>query len=388
MPALLGSLQRELAHLRNDRGDFFLAVLLMPLLCLLIWWIFSAGQPSKLPVAVIDQDRSSLSRQLTRLINAAPGVLISEQFQDIPTAIDALRQRKVYAVLLLPKNLETTIYRGESADLVLQLNTQYTTYASTIQRDIQQAVLTAGTGISTDRLQRMGLYDAESMTVTMPIQVLATPLYNEGPSYEVFLSATLIPALFQILAMVLTVSAIGRELRDSTARDWLNSAHGSVFTALLGKLLPYLILLAAYGAAYILLFYHLAPESYGGSSWAAYFTFILMVAGSMSISILIIAITRNFRMGLSVAGFYSAPAFAYSGQAFPLVAMPELAQAWASILPLTHWLKIYNQLWLAGAPWASVITPLTVLVLMCLSAIPGGLLLKKLSFHPASWGGR
>lgn len=388
MSALVGSLQRELAHLRNDRGDFFLAVLLMPLLCLLIWWIFSAGQPSKLPIAVIDQDQSSLSRQLTRLVNAAPGVQVIEQWQDIAPAIDALRQRKVYAVLLLPKQLERTIYRGESADLVLQLNTQYTTYASTIQRDIQQAILTAGTAISTERLQRMGLYSAESMTTMMPIQVLATPLYNEGPSYEVFLSATLIPALFQILAMVLTVSAIGRELRDSTARDWLNTARGSVFTALVGKLLPYLTLLAVYAAAYILLFYNLAPESYSGSTWAAYFTLVLMVAGSMSISILIIAITRNFRMGLSVAGFYSAPAFAYSGQAFPLVAMPVLAQAWASILPLTHWLKIYNQLWLAGAPWAAVITPLTILALMFFSAIPGGLLLRRFSFHPTNWGGR
>lgn len=388
MSALLASIQRELKHLRYNRGDLFLAVGLLPLLCLLVWWIFSAGQPLNLPIAVVDQTPSSSSRELTRMINAAPGVSVDQHWQTSAPAIDALRQRHVYAVLLMPNDFESSLLRGDSAELVLLLNTQYSTYSSTIQRDVQQAILTVGTGISADRLQRLGMYDDESIVTMMPIKVLVSTLYNEGPNYEVFLSATLIPALFQILAMVLTVSAIGRELRDGSARNWLQVAKGSVFIALFGKLLPYLMLLALYGAIYILLFYHLAPASYAGSSWAAYFTFVLMVAAAMSISIFIIAITRNFRMGLSVAGFYSAPAFAYSGQAFPLIAMPELAQLWASILPLTHWLKIYNQVWLAGAPWAAILAPLTILLAMWFSAVPAALLLRQFSFHPASWGGR
>lgn len=94
MSALLASIQRELKHLRHDRGDLFLAVALLPLLCLLVWWIFSAGQALNLPIAVVDQAPSSSSRELTRIINAAPGINVSQRWQAATPAIDALRQRQ------------------------------------------------------------------------------------------------------------------------------------------------------------------------------------------------------------------------------------------------------------------------------------------------------
>ncbi|MEN3158753.1 ABC transporter permease [Alkalimonas sp. NCh-2] len=389
MSAFRLSLSRELKHLHDDRGDRFLALWLMPLLCIFIWWIFSAGQPEQLPVAVMDQDQSPLSRQLIRLVDAAPGVAVTLDATDSKVAVDALRQRQIYGLLILPKGLQDSIYQGQPAELVLQLNSQYTTYASTLQRGIQQAIMTVGVGIHSDRLQRQGLYPEASLATVLPVQVLATPLYNEGPSYEVFLAATLIPALFQILAMVVTVSAIGRELRDGTAKAWLDSAGGSVLLALVSKLVPYFALLILYGAGYVLLFQLLAPASYAGSAVNIWSSFVLMIAAAMAIALLLVALTRNFRMALSLAGFYSAPAFAYSGQAFPLVAMPELAQYWASILPLTHWLKLYNQQWLAGAPWQAASTPwLVLLSMLLLGSISGYLLLKRSGFKAESWGAR
>ncbi|MCC5824726.1 ABC transporter permease [Alkalimonas sp.] len=389
MSAFRRSLARELAHLQHDKGDRFLTFWLMPALCLFVWWIFSAGQPEQLPVAVLDQDRSTLSRQLIRLVDAAPGVAVTVSADDSKAAVDALRQRQVYGLLILPKGMQDDVYNGQPAELVLQLNSQYTTYASTLQRGIQQAVLTVGVAISADRLQRLGIFADASLDTVMPVQVLATPLYNEGPNYEVFLAATLIPALFQILAMVLTVSAIGRELRDGSAQGWLDTANGSVAIALCSKLLLYLTMLCFYGAGYVWFFQQLVPHSYTGSPLSIWLSFVLMNAAAMAIGVLLIALTRNFRMALSLAGFYSAPAFAYSGQAFPLVAMPELAQYWASILPLTHWLKIYNQQWLAAAPFAAATHPwLILLMILLLGSLIGFLLLKRSGFKPENWGAR
>lgn len=94
-------------------------------------------------------------------------------------------------------------------------------------------------------------------------------------------------------------------------------------------------------------------------------------------------------MALSVGGFYSAPAFAYSGQAVPLIAMPEAAQYWASILPLTHWLQLYNQMWIAGAPLVEAFRPFLIIAFMTVIAIvPAYVLLKRNAFEPANWGNR
>lgn len=389
MSAAIAVIKRELLHLRQDRGDCFLTFGLLPVLCLLVAWIFSAGQPDHIAISVVDQDQSSVSRQLIRLIDANPAVEVVQHDHQVSAAVDAMRQRDVYAVLVLPNLLEASIYQGNPADLVLHYNAQYTSYASTVTRAIQQTVMTAAIGISTDRRQRTGQSATDALATMHPIAITATPLFNQGPSYEVFLAATLIPALFQIIAMVIAVSIVGRELRDGTAAQWLEAAGGSLLTALLAKFLPYFLSLAGYGALYVLFFRQLNPESYLGSSTHIYSALLLMLGAAMAIGMLLVGCTRNFRMALSLAGFYSAPAFAFSGQAFPLVAMPALAQYWASLLPLTYWLKLYNQQWLAGAPLTSSYLPVVVLLAMSLLAAGlGSFLLRRVAFVPDNWGAR
>jgi ABC-2 type transport system permease protein len=389
MTAFASTLRRELTHLRQDKGDLFLTLAMMPLLCMLIWWVFSAGQPDSLPVALIDQDQTSSSREFSRVVDAAPGLTLLRDYKNSASAIDELRKRKVYAVLLIPKGFQDRVLSGAPAELALQVNSQYSTYSSTIERHLAGAALTAGAGIGVERLQLQGIFIDASLAMAMPISVNATPLFNEGPNYEVFLAATLIPALFHVLAMILVVSAIGRELRDGTAGVWLSNADNSLSVALVAKVLPYFLILNLYAGIFVMFFQQQAPDSYGGNSLSIWLTMVLMNGAAMAIAMLIVAATRNFRMGLSLAGFYSAPAFAYSGQAFPLVAMPEIAQYWASILPLTHWLKIYNQLWLADAQINEVLQPiLTIATMLILSCIVAYWLLKRFAFNAQSWGAR
>ncbi|MCH8538223.1 MAG: ABC transporter permease [Alkalimonas sp.] len=389
MSAAVQVIKREVQHLQRDRGDCFLTFALLPVLCLLVAWIFSAGQPDHIAISVVDHDQSSVSRQLIRLIDASPAVEVVRRDSSVSAAVDAMRQRKVYAVFVLPEQLEASIYQGSSADLLLHYNAQYTSYASTVTRAVQQTVMTAAIGISTDRRQRSGESATDALATMHPIAVIATPLFNSGPSYEVFLAATLIPALFQIIAMVIAVSIVGRELRDGTATQWLDTAQGSLFTALFAKFLPYFLTLALYGAIYVLFFRQLNPESYLGSGLLIYAALLLMTTAAMAVGMLLVGCTRNFRMALSLAGFYSAPAFAFSGQAFPLVAMPALAQYWAGLLPLTYWLKLYNQQWLAGAPLSSSYPPVLVLLGISLFATAlGSYLLRRVAFVPGNWGAR
>ena len=48
--------------------------------------------------------------------------------------------------------------------------------------------------------------------------------------------------LFQVLILLITVYAVGIEIKFRTADDWLATAKGNIVTAVLGKLLPYTII--------------------------------------------------------------------------------------------------------------------------------------------------
>ncbi len=389
MSAFQAGLQRELNHLRHDKGDLFLTLGMMPVLFALIWWIFSAGQPTSLPVAIVDEDNTSVSRQISRLVDATAGVELVRDYTSAQSAINAIRSRDIFAVLVIPKGLEKSVLSGNPGQLVLQLNSQYSTYSSTIERNITGAVLTAGVGIGLERLKMGGAFSDAAIGIAMPVSVNALPLFNEGPDYEVFLGATLIAALFHILAIIMAVTAVGRELRDGTAGEWLAKSNGSLSIALLTKTLPYFVALNFYTLIFVGFFQAQAPNSYTGSLFAIWLTLLVMTAAAIAVGILIVAATKNFRMGLSVGGFYSAPAFAYSGQAFPLIAMPDAAQYWASIIPLTHWLELYNQMWIAGAPLNEALQPFAIILLMLVLAFaPAYMLLKQNAFEPANWGSR
>jgi ABC-2 type transport system permease protein len=95
------------------------------------------------------------------------------------------------------------------------------------------------------------------------------------------------------------------------------------------------------------------------------------------------------RMGLSITGFVTAPAFAFSGVGFPLVAMPVAARWWAQCLPFTHYMRVQVDQWVMGAPWRlSLLTPMVMLVISAglLIWMAGGLV--RTLRQPESWGQR
>jgi len=98
-------------------------------------------------------------------------------------------------------------------------------------------------------------------------------------------------------------------------------------------------------------------------------------------------VTLNLRDALSLCAFYTAPAFAFAGQSYPVQDMPWLARVWAEGLPLTHYLQLQTRHWMEGAPWQYGVQQLLVLALFTL--VFGTLslgLLKLRAPSPTAWG--
>ena len=72
-------------------------------------------------------------------------------------------------------------------------------------------------------------------------------LFNPQLSYLYYLVAALLPTLLQIFVIVAGVHALGVELKEGTAGEWMTAAGGSAWRAVLGKLLPYAVHFSALG---------------------------------------------------------------------------------------------------------------------------------------------
>ena len=357
----------------------------------LLWWIFSAGLAQQLPIGVLDEDHSALSRQITRMLGASPGLRVAAQYTSAAEAEQALRAAQVYGVVALPRGLSRQAKTGQAAQVVLWHNAQLGSHSGMVQRDVRAVVGTLSAGIELAVRHKRGQSATAALARLEPVQTQMVTLFNVSTNYEQFLAAALIPALLHILAMTAGAWSVGRELRDRTLGEWLGAQPGLAHTAaaLTGKLLwPWLSLSGIGVLALLGITWGRGWQPPGSVAWVA-LGLLALVAVSIAMGAFMAALTRSLRTALSGAGFFSAPAFAFSGVGFPLSAMSGGARTWALAMPFTHFIALQVGQLQMGAPRATSAPTLAALAgaALLLGAL-SALLLQRASQQPATWGGR
>lgn len=391
MQPFTASLQREWQRLRASPWDWAM-VSWVPLLAMaLMCWIFAAGQPYKLPIAVWNQDPSSMSRQLVRMLQATPGLEVVQEVLNPAEAADTLQRMQVYGVVHIPPDMARDVKRGGAATVTLLHNAQLATASSLLQRDLQQVVGTLSAGAEMQARAKRGDPHQVLQVRMEPVTTKLVALFNVSTNYEQFLAATLVPALVHILAMTAGVWCVGRELRDRSLGAWLQSSNSGLDTlaALLGKLATPAALLWGSGMLCLLYLAQLRGWHVAGSmGWIAVGLAVLVTV-SLAAGAVLAAVSLSLRTALSGAGLLSAPAFAFSGVGFPLLSMSASARGWAQAMPYTHYARLQMEQWQMGAPVAQtvpVVGGLLLATLVLLAVATWGL--QRARRLPQRWGGR
>ena len=210
--------------------------------------VFLEPVPRKLPVAVHDADATKLSRQLIRMMDATPFVNVIGTVEDMAAGAALVRAGKAYAVVHIPGHFERDAGRADAPAVALYCNTQWLLVSGLVSRSLREAAGTLSAGIDLRSRMMRGEDPAAALERFEPIVLEQHALFNPWLSYRDFLLPPLFIAALQIFVTVMTVSAIGLELKHATAGAWLEAAGGRTAWALLGKLAPYtamFLLLAA-----------------------------------------------------------------------------------------------------------------------------------------------
>lgn len=386
MQALLASARRECRFLRGSPWDFALVTWIPCLLLMVLAWMFSGGVPRELPVAVVDLDRSTTSRELVRLLQASPGLIVAEQSASLPQAFSLARALKVYAVVHIPAGTSREIQRGGNGTIFSYFNASYQVGGQAVARDIDSAVQAATAKLA---VAEVALSRGPGSVRAAPIAVQSSVLFNSARSYEHFLMGLLFPAVLHLAMCVALVGAFGRELRDATIRHWLRDSHYRIVPAVLGKTAPYFLLFTLYGVAGLVWLAAIRGSGVAGAVAVLMLGQALMYLAYAAIALLLVAATRNMASALSMAGLYAGTSLAFSGATFPLQGAPWFTRLWSELLPFTAYLKLQAQQLDMGSSLAVSAWPLGVLLLFVLIPGVGGVvLLGRASRDPASWGRR
>ena len=137
-----------------------------------------------LPVAVLDQDNSPLSRRLTRMIDATPSARIAYQITDMEEGERMMKQGKIDAIIQIPSGLEKNVYSNTQARVMAYINGLNLTKNGLLNKDILTVATTFSSGIQLQTLMKKGLSETEAYNQMMPIYFEKHILFNPYINYS------------------------------------------------------------------------------------------------------------------------------------------------------------------------------------------------------------
>ena len=330
-----------LLEIKEIKNSFYLFSLLtwIPLVSfLLIIAIFHKGVANNLPISVVDYDKSKLSRLVITQINANQTLRVMHVSNDLKQASTELKNTKTYATVVIPKHFERDTIQKKQPHITAFVNTQYLLIGKMIN-----AALSSTIQKSAGRINYLSnlTQDGQSETAlykTAPIHFQITPFFNTYKNYFLFLVSAIIPALWQILIVIAIISSIGITFKTKKENEFFKDTN--IFFALIGKTLPYTLIYLGWGILFLAYMYGFEPWEFQGSFGVTILAMLLTILAYEGMALSFFVINFHYTRALSLAAFYTAPAFAFLGITFPLSSMPEFATFWHNFLPLSHYLKI------------------------------------------------
>ena len=379
-------MRREMTHLAH-RPIYFALLVVLPIISFAFFaLLFNKGVARDIPIAVLDEDHTALSRKVTQMIDATPTAWVAYGVQDMDEGERLMREGRVMAVVQIPAFFEKNILSNSQTHIENYVTGTNITVNGLLSKDIQTAVTTFAAGIQIQLLTKRGMTERQAMAQLMPVRFDKHVLFNPYINYGYYLSPSFMPMMLLIFTVMSTVFAIGTELKNSTAREWLAEAGGSVPAALLGKLLPIAAAMFLISLAMLVIIFRIVGVPLNGSLTVILLGTLLFIASYQSIAVVIVSLVSNLRLSLSLGGGYSVLAFTFSGLTFPVMAMWPAMRFLSRLFPFTYYTDIFVDQMLRGAPAVYSLPDMGYMALFVLPLLPCLPRLKRICTEEKFWG--
>lgn len=343
-------LKREL-HMMFARPLYmFASVGVMLLSTFFFLTLMRGGSAEKMPVAVVDLDQTTISRRLIHEMQATPSVDIQLITNSYPEAREAMQQGKVYGIFVIPSDFYRKLVDFKRPKMDFYVTNAYTVGGNTAYKQMLTMVNLTSGAFQREVLRKKGLPDDVIMHRIQPLTIEGHMVANPWGNYSVYLVSTILPGILGLICMMLTIFAIGFELKARTSHAWLRAAGGNYTVAMIGKLIPYTVIYLVLGIGCYVILFRFAGFPVYGSHARLLFGLMLFIFAMEALGITMIGLLPTLRDALSIGALYAMLGFSLSGFTYPQMAMLPPFKALSYIEPLRHYYLIYVNEALMAAP--------------------------------------
>ena len=322
------------------------------------------GVPSDVPIAVVDLDRTSTSREFIRQLDATQlGKVVP--YDDFSEARRDLQGGRVTSVCVIPEGFNRDIQSQRQPEMSFYINGLYFLGGSLAWKDLLTMVNLTSGAVQREVLRMQGVPESSIMGLLRPVDIDVHQIGNATMNYGAYLANMMIPGMLQMVVIILLIYSLGTELKYGTGRHLMSAVEGDITAALAGKFALYTALFTLIGWTIEVILYKWAHFPLAGRLGDMLLACLMLVLASEAVAVLIIGCVPVCRFALSIGALYSVLGLSLTGFTLPVEAMPAGLRGLAMMYPLRYYYGIYVQTGIFGSTFGQWYLYVVALLLFC-----------------------
>ncbi len=345
----------EMKTFIHDEGIFLFCLLMPAVYPLLYAWIYNNEVLREVPVAVVDDSHSSLSREFIRMVDGAPDVRVAYHAASLDEARRMVESQEVRGIYYIPSELADAVYSARRTYISVYADMAMTLQYKSIYMAANSVVTQMNKDIRISRMTKLTTQRDEDVS-SAPLKFEEVPIFNPAGGYGGFiLPCVLMLVLQQTLMLGIGLSeGTRRERRKLITVARTIPSRGYGLRLAFGKGMAYFMVYSIW-AAYLSL---VVPRLFGLvmiAQWrdllAIMFPYLLACIGfGLTLSWLV----RYRENVLLLVVFTSVPFLLLSGVSWPLSSIPAFWQGFGALIPSTYAVRAYVRIATMGATASDV----------------------------------
>ncbi|MFH2012991.1 MAG: ABC transporter permease [Pseudomonadota bacterium] len=364
--------RKEVYHLIRDFRSLYLAFAI-PLLLILLFGYALSLDVNNIDTIVVDQEKTDLSRNFIRHLNASPYFNIVAHPSDTRTVARYLDHNHVKLAIIIPSGWTKDIRANREAQIQVLLDGSDPNFAGISRGYITAFIEGYNQQLLLDFLNREGLEK-----IKPPVEGLIRVWFNESLESRNFIVPGIIAIIIIIVGALLTSLVIAREYENGTM-ETIRSLPINAGEFLLGKSIPYFFI----GLTDVLIAIFMGQVLFGvvmkASFWLMIIASSIYLAVALTLGLLISVVTKSQLVANQAAILVTyLPSLLLSNFVFPIVNMPKVLGLVTYIVPATYYIDILNGIYLKNLEFMHLwLSYLILMIMFIILSILNLVMLKK-----------
>ena len=339
-------IQKEFLQIRRNAFLPRLIVIFPIMMICVMPWVMNQ-EVKNIRVDVVDNDRSTLSRQLVHSIEASNYFIFNGQKPTYRAALKDIEAMDADVVLVIPLHYSRDLTQGRRPQVLIAANAVNGTKGSMGSAYLSQ-IVTA---------------HVEPSVAAMQAKLSTLFLYNKHLNYKVFMT----PALFAMVMMLMcgflpTLNIVGE--KEAGTIESINVTPVPKWAFILAKLIPYWLIALFVIVVNILLSWLIYGITCAGPLWLVFVLAMLLALFWSSFGLIISNYSDTMQQAVFVMWFFVVCMLLLSGLFTPVRSMPHLAYLTTYVNPMHYFVDGIRTVFVRGGDFHSIAHQLLALLVI------------------------